>query len=191
MQNQKVYTVEEVQKKLEHYCAYQERCHQEVIQKLRQFKMIPSAIDRIIGYLIEHNYLNETRFAKSFARGKFRIKKWGKERLLRELKQRNISSYNIRLALKEIPEDDYLKTIEELATKFWLSNASRQKQIQKKKVFDALRYRGWESELVYREIKRLEDTSLSIWNTLESGGNMLFFKKPTEKTTLIVVKWRE
>lgn len=162
MQNQKVYTVEEVQKKLEHYCAYQERCHQEVIQKLRQFKMIPSAIDRIIGYLIEHNYLNETRFAKSFARGKFRIKKWGKERLLRELKQRNISSYNIRLALKEIPEDDYLKTIEELATKFWLSNASRQKQIQKKKVFDALRYRGWESELVYREIKRLEDTSLSI-----------------------------
>lgn len=191
MQNQKVYTVEEVQKKLEHYCAYQERCHQEVIQKLRQFKMIPSAIDRIIGYLIEHNYLNETRFAKSFARGKFRIKKWGKERLLRELKQRNISSYNIRLALKEIPEDDYLKTIEELATKFWLSNASRQKQIQKKKVFDALRYRGWESELVYREIKRLEDTSLSIWNTLESGGNMLFFKKPTEKTTLIAVKWRE
>lgn len=191
MQNQKVYTVEEVQKKLEHYCAYQERCHQEVIQKLRQFKMIPSAIDRIIGYLIEHNYLNETRFAKSFARGKFRIKKWGKERLLRELKQRNISSYNIRLALKEIPEDDYLKTIEELATKFWLSNASRQKQIQKKKVFDALRYRGWESELVYREIKRLEDTSLSIWNTLESGGNMLFFKKPTEKTTLIEVKWRE
>lgn len=191
MQNQKVYTVEEVQKKLEHYCAYQERCHQEVIQKLHQFKMIPSAIDRIIGYLIEHNYLNETRFAKSFARGKFRIKKWGKERLLRELKQRNISSYNIRLALKEIPEDDYLKTIEELATKFWLSNASRQKQIQKKKVFDALRYRGWESELVYREIKRLEDTSLSIWNTLESGGNMLFFKKPTEKTTLIEVKWRE
>ena len=191
MQNQKVYTVEEVQKKLEHYCAYQERCHQEVIQKIRQFKMIPSATDRIIGYLIEHNYLNETRFAKSFARGKFRIKKWGKERLLRELKQRNISSYNIRLALKEIPEDDYLKTIEELATKFWLSNASLQKQIQKKKVFDALRYRGWESELVYREIKRLEDTSLSIWNTLESGGNMLFFKKPIEKTTLIAVKWRE
>ena len=65
MQNQKVYTVEEMQKKLEHYCAYQERCHQEVIQKLRQLKMIPSAIDRIIGYLIEHNYLNETRFARA------------------------------------------------------------------------------------------------------------------------------
>ena len=54
MQSQKVYTVEEAQKKLEHYCAYQERCHQEVIQKLRQLKMIPSAIDRIIGHLIEH-----------------------------------------------------------------------------------------------------------------------------------------
>ena len=156
MQSQKVYTVEEAQKKLEHYCAYQERCHQEVIQKLRQLKMIPSAIDRIIGHLIEHNYLNETRFAKSFARGKFRIKKWGIERILRELKQRKISSYNIQLALKEIPEDDYLKTVEELATKFWLANASHQKHVQKKKVFDALRYRGWENELVCKEIQRLE-----------------------------------
>ena len=84
IQSQKVYTVEEAQKKLEHYCAYQERCHQEVIQKLRQLKMIPSAIDRIIGHLIEHKYLNETRFSH--------IKKWGIERILRELKQRKISS---------------------------------------------------------------------------------------------------
>ena len=58
--------------------------------------------------------------------------------------------------MKEIPEDDYLKTVEELATKFWLANASHQKHVQKKKVFDALRYRGWENELVYKEIQRLE-----------------------------------
>ena len=78
MQKQRVFTLEEAQKKLEHYCAYQERCHQEVEQKLRQMKMIPSVIDRIIGHLIEHNYLNESRFAQSFARGKFRIKNGGK-----------------------------------------------------------------------------------------------------------------
>ena len=157
MQKQRVFTLEEAQKKLEHYCVYQERCHQEVEQKLRQMKMIPTAIDRIIGHLIEHNYLNESRFAQSFARGKFRIKKWGKERILRELKLRNISPYNIRLAFKEIPEADYLSTLESLADKFWLANASREKQLQKKKVYNALRYRGWESELIFAEIKRLEN----------------------------------
>ena len=143
-------------KKLEHYCAYQERCHQEVMLKLREMKMIPSAIDTIIGHLIEHNYLNETRFAQSFSRGKFRIKKWGREKILRELKLRQISPYNIKLALKEIPEDEYQRTLEELAAKFWKTNASRDKQVQKKKVYNALRYRGWENEFIFSEIQRLE-----------------------------------
>ena len=101
--------------------------------KLREMKMIPSAIDTIIGHLIEHNYLNETRFAQSFSRGKFRIKKWGREKILRELKLRQISPYNIKLALKEIPEDEYQRTLEELAAKFWKTNASRDKQVQKRK----------------------------------------------------------
>ena len=156
MQKQRVFTLDEAKKKLEHYCAYQERCHQEVMLKLREMKMIPSAIDAIIGHLIEHNYLNETRFAQSFSRGKFRIKKWGREKILRELKLRQISPYNIKLALKEIPEDEYRRTLEELAAKFWKTNASRDKQVQKKKVYNALRYRGWENEFIFSEIQRLE-----------------------------------
>ena len=68
MQNSTSFTIQEAQKKLEHYCAYQERCHQEVIQKLRGMNMIPEAIEIIISQLIEDNYLNETRFAQSFAR---------------------------------------------------------------------------------------------------------------------------
>ena len=156
MQKQRVFTLDEAKKKLEHYCAYQERCHQEVMLKLREMKMIPSAIDTIIGHLIEHNYLNETRFAQSFSRGKFRIKKWGREKILRELKLRQISPYNIKLALKEIPEDEYQRTLEELAAKFWKTNASRNKQVQKKKVYNALRYRGWENEFIFSEIQRLE-----------------------------------
>ncbi len=156
MQKQRVFTLDEAKKKLEHYCAYQERCHQEVMLKLREMKMIPSAIDTIIGHLIEHNYLNETRFAQSFSRGKFRIKKWGREKILRELKLRQISPYNIKLALKEIPEDEYQRTLEELAAKFWKTNASRDKQVQKKKVYNALRYRGWENEFIFSEIQRLE-----------------------------------
>lgn len=156
MQKQRVFTLDEAKKKLEHYCAYQERCHQEVMLKLREMKMIPSAIDTIIGHLIERNYLNETRFAQSFSRGKFRIKKWGREKILRELKLRQISPYNIKLALKEIPEDEYRRTLEELAAKYWKTNASYDKQIQKKKVYNALRYRGWENEFIFSEIQRLE-----------------------------------
>ena len=77
MQKSTSFTVQEAQKKLEHYCAYQERCHQEVILKLKSLNMIPDAIDQIIGQLITDNYLNETRFAQSFARGILSIKKWG------------------------------------------------------------------------------------------------------------------
>ena len=73
----KSYTLAQAQKKLEYYCAYQERCHKEVIAKLRTLGMIPSVIDKIISELIKANYLNETRFTQSFVRGKFRIKKWG------------------------------------------------------------------------------------------------------------------
>ena len=156
MQKKTTYSLVEAQKKLEHYCAYQERCHQEVVQKLRQMKMIPAAIDRIIGQLIEENYLNETRFAQSFARGKFRIKKWGKERITRELKQRQISAFNIKIALKEISEEDYQETLWGIARKFWQSHEKKLLLLRKKKVVDALRYRGWESNLIYGVLQALE-----------------------------------
>ena len=157
MEKSTSYTLEEAKKKLEHYCAYQERCHQEVEQKLRQMKMIPQAIEHIIGQLIQDNYLNETRFCQSFARGKFRIKKWGKDRIVRELKMRHISPYNIKIALNEIEEEEYLTTLKVLAQKFWESNAHRKPILRKKKVIDALRYRGWESALIYDIIASLEN----------------------------------
>lgn len=150
------YTLQEAQKKLEHYCAYQERCHQEVEQKLRSMNMIPEVSNIIIGNLIEENYLNETRFAQSFARGKFRIKKWGKERIVRELKLRKISPFNIKIALKEISPEEYNGTLNALAEKFWMANASRDKHIRKKKVINALRYRGWETPLIFAILHELE-----------------------------------
>ena len=102
MQGKKSLTISDAKKKLEHYCVYQERCHKEVINKLKELGIIPSAIDLIVTDLIQNNYLNETRFAQSYARGKFNIKKWGKGRILRELKKRGISEYNINLGMKEI-----------------------------------------------------------------------------------------
>ena len=82
MQKKTSFSLQEAQKKLEHYCAYQERCHWEVEQKLKQMGMIPSVQELIITKLIEENYLNESRFAQSFASGKFNIKKWGKLRIV-------------------------------------------------------------------------------------------------------------
>lgn len=149
------YTIEEATKKIEHYCAYQDRCHKEVSQKLKEMGMIPIAIDTILNTLIQENYLNEERFAKSFARGKFNIKKWGKKRIVSELKQRDISKYNITTALKEIDPEDYLNTLNTLALK--RVDAIKETNVQKKrkKLADYLLYRGWESNLVYEKITEL------------------------------------
>lgn len=149
------YTLEEATKKLEGYCAYQERCHKEVVQKLRNMNMIPEAIDEIVAQLIQENYLNEERFAQSYARGKFNIKKWGRIRITRELKFRGISKYNIKTALKEIEDDQYLITLDELSHKRLRSINETNIQKRRKKLADYLLYRGWESHLVYGKIKEL------------------------------------
>lgn len=149
------YTLKEATKKLEAYCAYQERCHKEVTQKLRTMNMIPAAIDQIVTQLIQENYLNEERFAQSYARGKFRIKKWGRNRITNELKFRGISKYNIKTALKEIEDDVYLDTLDVLSLKRLESIRETNKQKKRKKLADYLLYRGWESHLVYQKIKDL------------------------------------
>lgn len=152
---QNSHTLSEATKKLEHYCAYQERCHREVVNKLREMRMIPQAIDEIVTHLIQENYLNEERFARAFARGKFRIKKWGRNRIVSELKQRAISKYNIKAALSEIDDSDYLKTFNELAKKRNGEIKENHPQKKKKKLVDYLLYRGWESHLVYAKAKEL------------------------------------
>ncbi|SNY94690.1 regulatory protein RecX [Flagellimonas pacifica] len=155
MHSSKSYTLTEAQKKIERYCAYQDRCHKEVLGKLREMRMIPEAIDQIMTHLIQENYLNEERFAKSYARGKFSIKKWGRNRIVNELKQRQISSYNIKSALKEINEEDYLDTLNTLALKRLAQIHESNLQKRKKKLADYLLYRGWESNLVYEKLKEL------------------------------------
>lgn len=144
-----VISIEEVKRKLEQYCIYQDRCHKEVEQKLNEYNLISEAKDIILLHLLEHNFLNEERFSKSFARGKFRIKKWGRQRITRELKFRNISQYNINTALKEIDEKDYMETLHQLIQK--KSNSVTETNVfkRKKKVVDFLLYRGFESNLVY------------------------------------------
>jgi len=156
MQSIKTYTVDEARAKLENYCAYQERCHKEVEQKLRDMRMIPEAVELIIQHLLQHNFLNETRFAQAFARGKFKTKKWGKQRIIRELKFRYISAYNIKKALQEIPETEYYKTFHELAEKRMKQlDSETNLQKKRKKLADYLFYRGWESNLVYEKVREI------------------------------------
>jgi len=149
------YTLKEATRKLEGYCAYQERCHKEVNQKLRDMGMIPDASDQIITHLIKENYLNEERFAQSYARGKFNIKKWGKNRIINELKFRGVSRFNIKNALKEIEDVDYQETLDALVKKRLSQITETNLQKRKKKLADYLLYRGWESHLVYEKVKEL------------------------------------
>lgn len=150
------FTIKEALQKLEHFCAYQERCHEEVVSKLYSLKMTSDEIDVIIVKLIEDNFLNETRFACSFARGKHRIKHWGKIRITNELKTRQISSANINLALREISTEEYFETFENLAERCW-NNSTENNTLKKRKKFcDYMLRRGYESNLVYEKVKELE-----------------------------------
>lgn len=155
MQKSNPHTVREALQKLKNYCAYQERCHKDVEEKLKSLNMIPEAISHIKNELIQENYLNEERFAKAFARGKFRIKKWGRNRIVRELKMRDISKYNINTALKEITEEDYLQVFHELAVNKLNQIKETNPYKRKKKLCDYLLYRGWETHLVYQKAQEL------------------------------------
>ena len=151
-----VNSVKEAIHKIEHFCAYQERCHDEVVQKLRAMKMDSNEIDEILAHLIKENYLNESRFACSFARGKHRIKFWGKVRIVNELKFRNISTYNINLALKEITSEEYEVNFNTLAERNWHSIKETNGLKKRKKCCDFLLRKGYESNLVYEKVKELE-----------------------------------
>lgn len=149
----------EALQKLERYCAYQERCHAEVVSKLYSLKMTPDEIDQIVVQLIDSNFLNETRFACSFARGKHRIKFWGKIRITNELKARQISTANITLALKEITAEEYETTFEQLSERCWNSIQEKNVLKKRKKFCDYMLRRGYESFLVYDKVTCLEKES--------------------------------
>lgn len=149
-------TLAEATLKLEYYCSYQERCHQEVVDKLYQLGLKGDEIDTIVVHLLQHNFLNEERFARSFARGKFRVKHWGKTRIINELKLRHISAPNIKAALTEIDADEYQSVFDQLAEKHWHSLTERKGPKKNKKFCDYLLRRGWESDWVYAKMKELE-----------------------------------
>lgn len=148
-------TKEQALQKLKQYCAYQERSHSEVVQKLWDLGVWRSEHDTIIATLIAENYLNEERFAIAFAGGKFRMKDWGRKKIYYALKEKKVSEYNIKRAMKEIDEDTYLKVLRELTEKKYESLKGEQYLVRKKKTIDFLLQRGFENDLITGVLKSI------------------------------------
>lgn len=150
----KYLTKEQATQKLRQYCAYQERSHSEAVQKLWDLGVRKAEHDEIISSLIEDDYLNEERFAIQFAGGKFRMKNWGRKRIYYALKEKKVSEYNIRKAMKEIPDEAYEKTLLQLAEKKYASLKDEQYLVRKKKTMDYLMQKGYEPDLVTKALSR-------------------------------------
>lgn len=147
--NDKYYSKEEALEKAKQYCAYQERCHSEVKEKLYSLGMYKKEVDELLSELISENYLNEERFAILFAGGKFRIKQWGRIKIKYALKQKQVSEYCIKKALAAINDTDYRKTLQKLFDQK-LKTLKEEKNvfIKKRKLQDHLIQKGFETDMI-------------------------------------------
>jgi regulatory protein len=152
---------EQALQKAKHYCGYQERSHQEVKEKLYSFGLYKQQVEELISQLIEENYLNEERYAISFAGGKFRMKQWGRVKIKYELKQKRVSEYCIKKAMKEIDEEDYAKVLQKLAEKKWTSVKGQgvNQYVKLSKTTDYLLQKGFEPELIKHAIAKIKSAS--------------------------------
>lgn len=134
-------------------CAYQERCQQEMRNKLYEWGLYSDAVENIISDLITTNYLNEERFSKTYAGGKFRIKKWGRIKIKIELKKRNISAYCIKKAMEEIEDKEYTKTLKQLIAKKSKEIKGGKPQVRNYKIAQYAASRGFEQDLIWDILK--------------------------------------
>ena len=139
--------------KLQRYCAYQERCHREVRSKLLDLGIYGDDLEEIIANLIQDNFLNEERYARSFARGKFRMKQWGRNRIRQQLKMRDVPDYCIRKAMEEITEKEYLTIVQQGLKKRASPITEENDFIKKNKLAQYATSRGFEAELVWEALK--------------------------------------
>ena len=148
-------TASEVRKKIYHYCAYQERSHQEVKNKLYDLELSSSEIEEMISHLITEGYLNEERFAKAFAGGKFRVKNWGRIKIVNALEAKGLTKNCIRIGLQEIDDADYRRTIELLILKKLDQTDEGNIYVKREKLATHVIQKGFEPELVWEIVKEL------------------------------------
>lgn len=148
MSEKKSFTFEEIKQKMLRYCVYQDRCHQEVEQKMRDFLLIPEAKDEIYMYLIKENFLNEERFTRSYIRGKFYQKQWGRNKIKFHLKQKDISDKLISRCFDEIDDQDYEDTLRKIYEKQYEKYKGLQEYKRKSKTISYLISRGYEYDII-------------------------------------------
>jgi regulatory protein len=140
------------------YCNYQERSHKEVRNKLYELGCRTFEVDQLMAELIEAGLLNEERYARALARGKFRLKQWGKIKIIHHLKLQNVSAYCIRKALTEIDDEEYLQVLHKLALRKWTElRSDRNLLTRKAKLFRYLLQKGFESDLINDTFKEIID----------------------------------
>lgn len=144
----KSYTFDEIKQKLVNYCVYQDRCHAEVEQKMREFLLIDEAKEEIILFLLKENFLNEERFTRSYIRGKFYIKQWGKTKIKINLKQKQISERLISSCFDEIDDSDYEKTIRKIFDDYYTKQTGLKEYQKKTKTIKYLMSKGFEYEKI-------------------------------------------
>ena len=157
MQNKRVYKINEAISRIKNYCALQDRCQWDVRQKLTEWGLLENTKDIIMIELINDGFIDEERFSRSFCRGKFRIKKWGRRKIKFELKMKNISSVCIKKGMEEIDEKEYLKALENQAEK--KNGLIKEKNHFKRqtKLGNYLIKRGFEANLVWEKLKEMSD----------------------------------
>ena len=148
-------TFEQAKQKALRYCAYQERSHQEVKNKLYELGLTSSDADELLSYLITEGFLNEERYAKLFAGGKFRIKQWGRIKIIHALESKGLSKKCIQIGLKEIEEDDYQQTLEKLISEKLSDLEADNAFVVRDKISKSLIQKGYEPELVWKTLKVL------------------------------------
>ena len=149
-------SLEQALQKARHYCAYQERCHSEVKEKLYGFGLRKNDVEEALSRLIEDNYLNEERFAIQFAGGRFRMKQWGKVKIRYELKQKQVGEYCIKKALAAIGEDDYDHMLTKLVEDKWEALQDEEPYIRRQKTQNYLVQKGYESDRIHAALAEIK-----------------------------------
>lgn len=151
----KRHTPKEAKLKAANFCAYQERSQKEVRNKLYNLGLYPDEVEEVLTDLITDNFINEERFAKAYVGGKFRVKKWGRKKILIGLQPHQLSPYCIKKGLAEIDEDEYVNVLEEIIIKKDRSIKEANEFKRKNKLASYAQSRGYEADLIWEVINRL------------------------------------
>lgn len=149
----KSYTFLEIKQKMVNYCVYQDRCHKEVEEKMRDYLIIPEAKEEILLYLMKEKYLNEERFTRSYIRGKFYIKSWGRNKIRNHLKFKGVSDKLITSCFDEIEEEDYEKTLRKIYENYYSKQTAPKPYQKKAKTVNYLLGRGFEYDFINQILK--------------------------------------